>query len=1080
VLNFRAAKLQSKIGGSVANNLVVLEEALRSYLSLPTEQSREEARIAFGQAVDPSSKYKTISESFERALDRPVNLRSVALSTIRVLGVDGVLQFDGEDSGLQRIVVRVVEQGAPDFCKFFKIADCKQNYEKIARLSSIHADILGQIQILRTLGSGQHEFMGARRDVMHSLKRDIVQSYLAPYDLQTVYQEINATFVGLEALIENRSHEFPALLESARSQIAVIQKKYSSDSSFLAQEYVVKFFLTAEELCSALDVEARGKFQAVISSVRDGSQILEKRYPLHEEGRTIQVSIPLRNSGPGVAIDVTARTSVMSDFVATNDSLIRVGDIIPGEFVLLFEYLILEGVQDVDVIVDVEWGQVLSGERRKLSLPVQLKAQSSKVNWEELAQSEPYSLEVAEGEEFVGRQSKVLSIAGRLMRPRMVSTYITGQKRIGKSSLSLAVRDHVVSTSSQTHFLTMDRGDYAHEDPRVTLRMLGERISEFFLAYLPASSSERNLSFDGTLAPLNRLADELASSVPQDRFVIVLDEFDGIHPELYRMGALAETFFANLRTLSAKRNVAFILVGGENMPFIISAQGDELNKFSYESLTYFSRVNEWQDFCSLVQKPVSDQIEWYDSALNALFVWTNGHPFYTKSVCAEILRRAVDERDAEITAAEVQLGVVSAIGTLDTNSFAHLWKDGIGGTREEAEVVSLRRCRVLIAVGRALRDEVAITIEAVNARKGRSPVSEVEIANTMQDLCSRRILQEDGGIYQFTLPLFGEWLKQSGVNTIIPDLAADELAVELKEAEDRAYVKDGEILAIAMTWPPYQGREVTTQRIRSWLDQVESRAEQRLLFKLLSRVKFWSDIGIRESLSGAHRIMSRTLPPFVRKQKSDRRSDVVVTYVDGPGKSGAEYARKYVEDNQLASYCLLEMNGFSEALQEHEQKFDVNTHAVVIVDDIVGTGRSLSSNVQSFLQTNRAALTLRNPAIRVIAMCATQSGIQRVRDKLRGFHEFDIELIVSDPLAETHQAFPLNQDVWGSSEEAEEARALCRRIGSHISKSTPFGYGDQGLLVVFPQTCPNNSLPLLYATGKKDFNWTPLFNRPLN
>ena len=77
--------------------------------------------------------------------------------------------------------------------------------------------------------------------------------------------------------------------------------------------------------------------------------------------------------------------------------------------------------------------------------------------------------------------------------------------------------------------------------------------------------------------------------------IFILDEFDEIHPEMYRFGALAETFFSNLRTLSAKKNVAFLLVGGEKMPFVMSAQGDQLNKFISEGLDFFVRGEEWED-----------------------------------------------------------------------------------------------------------------------------------------------------------------------------------------------------------------------------------------------------------------------------------------------------------------------------------------------------------------------------------------------------------------------------------------------------------------------------------------------------
>ena len=54
-------------------------------------------------------------------------------------------------------------------------------------------------------------------------------------------------------------------------------------------------------------------------------------------------------------------------------------------------------------------------------------------------------------------------------------------------------------------------------------------------------------------------------------------------------GNLAETFFANLRALSRCKNISIVLVGGENMPFIMERQGQKLNNFSRTNLSYFSR-----------------------------------------------------------------------------------------------------------------------------------------------------------------------------------------------------------------------------------------------------------------------------------------------------------------------------------------------------------------------------------------------------------------------------------------------------------------------------------------------------------
>jgi hypothetical protein len=66
---------------------------------------------------------------------------------------------------------------------------------------------------------------------------------------------------------------------------------------------------------------------------------------------------------------------------------------------------------------------------------------------------------------------------------------------------------------------------------------------------------------------------------------------------------------------------------------------------------------------------------------------------------------------------------------------------------------------------------------------------------------------------------------------------------------------------------------------------------------------------------------------------------------------------------------------------------------------------------------------------------------------------------------------------WNSSEEYGKAKELCQRLGSKIHRQNPLGYGDQGLLLSFQNTCPNNTLPVLHGGAS---SWKPLFERPKN
>ena len=59
------------------------------------------------------------------------------------------------------------------------------------------------------------------------------------------------------------------------------------------------------------------------------------------------------------------------------------------------------------------------------------------------------------------------------------------------------------------------------------------------------------------------------------------------------------------------------------------------------------------------------------------------------------------------------------------------------------------------------------------------------------------------------------------------------------------------------------------------------------------------------------------------------------------------------------------------------------------------------------------------------------------------------------------------------------ARELAYRYGSMLERKQPLGWKDSQALVVFYNTVPNNSLPILYKTGlvNHEVPWYPLFPR---
>lgn len=92
--------------------------------------------------------------------------------------------------------------------------------------------------------------------------------------------------------------------------------------------------------------------------------------------------------------------------------------------------------------------------------------------------------------------------------------------------------------------------------------------------------------------------------------------------------------------------------------------------------------------------------------------------------------------------------------------------------------------------------------------------------------------------------------------------------------------------------------------------------------------------------------------------------------------------------------------------------------------------------------------------------------------------EIDIDFQTCETLQPDRYALPENKTGFRSVDEWERAKALFIDIGNKIDRRRPMGYGDFGMLVVFPTNVPNNTLPALRSYGRSGSSpWNPLFER---
>lgn len=1034
-------------------------------------------KLLFGYADAPMD--GSIGDAVRLLASMPRPPAEAAAVLLRAIACDNLLPENAANQ-LARNAVALAEKALPGLVSLLGVKPGTQNYEKFEVLCGTKQWVDGRLAPLVVPYTTLDSLLAARRPILNSLAHGRLTEFGGIYRLPEIKDAIESVFSSLDT-VSKIAVTLAADVETCENTIADASKLSSSYPSFITRGYLDPFLRCAETRLHEFIESLRGRFTAAITQDWAGVD-LPKRYPLLEAGRDLRILVPCSSDGRGAATDVRVSVTSDSQKVMFYNEDIALGSLSPGKFSVALDAYVVDATDEVLVMLEIEWGEVGTPQRQSTLLEARILAQASGIDWGSYAYADPYGTGPAEGDGFVGRQEQIQTLVARVLRHPMDPSYITGQKRVGKTSLAKGAAEaaRTRDPKSKLSWEYILWWDIAHEDPRVSLRQLGERIEEFIVGQFPGNTALPHGNYEGSLSSLIRLSVAAKATDPDRRFVVIIDEFDEMPQELYLQGNLADTVFGNIRALTTTSNVCLLLVGGENMPFVMDRQGQRLNKFSRINLTYFDRATEWDDYVRLIRHPTSGFLQWHDDAINEAYDLTNGNPYFTKIICSKVFLRALRERDVDITREEVRETVNGEISRLDDNLFAHLWQDGIFAPNDEREPIVLKRKRVLAALARCLRANLPATVANIYQQRSSADLTQDEFGSVLADFVSREVLVESGGQYCTVLPIFQLWLVDIGLTRLAADALSQNLAADAQRAEDQARVLSEELIALTNSWPTYRGRHVGPEEVRAWLNQRESSRDQRALFSILKATRFLSEADVLGRIRSARLTLLGIIEAAVRRKQTDRRSDVVITYVDGEGKSGQRYASTYAEENIIAVNAILPPASFEAAYRRHVEQHGV-PKAIIIIDDIVATGTSLSANIKAFHNKHLSLLEADRPLVLAFALLATSQGQATMLRELSALEYDRLDFRAGEVLNDDASLFSGEKGVFATPEERDRAKAIAIDVGATIYKKEPLGYGGLGLSIVFPTTVANNSLPLLHSRGKgAGTQWRPLFERPVN
>jgi hypothetical protein len=960
-----------------------------------------------------------------------------------------------------------------DLYKSCNITKNDQTYIKESNLKdvvpSIERDISTTIASLSSFDSlSKQTFRRSFMELIMSKKAQIVILPFLPQDSQSSLSiRLNEIFGSIEHYLKAPESLMLQAFEKAREDLSVYLQEVEQYNTKYSREYLGVIIQKLIDLLKQHFESSPASKPALLIIMK-----LEKKYPISISGISFDLGIYVRNQGPGHAFDVFL--SIASD-LSVRRSEIYLGHLEPTSIIVDIPVHVVEPMDKAEILGALSWTN-FDGTKDNVEFFFEFEGQRTDIDWNSLQENNPYDLEpVSTEDELVGRTDILNKLVAQSNAKSVGSSYIYGQKRVGKTSIAKTLKTRMDFTNATSyHVIYLETGDYKNPDGSITIENLGKRLcreikrANHNFAQLPIPE------FKGALSPFTDFLESVLDTEPDCKILFILDEFDEIPKDLYRRSSIGDAFFHTIRSISGKPSFGFILVGGEKMEYLLSNQGEKLNKFEPARVDYFDREKNWSDFVDLVQRPVSNLLEISDTAFTALYEQSAGNPYFTKLICRSLFKLLVNRRDCHVTQKEVEEATREAVQIVASNSFQHFWEDGIVDTDERIEERTMIRRKVLIALAETLRNHSLAQKSTILEKAVKQGLSERDTEIELQDFVRRQILIVKEDTYQCKVPFFSTWLQERGVREIITRYVDPDLIAKYKKDEEDAYVRPEEIINLLNDKGYYyQGKNLSEERIRAWLNQFSTYTEQRLMFHILQHIIFYDHSTVRTRLNEAHNIVRADSLRYM-KQLQRKRDDILVSYIDGPGKSGATYASLYAELADIFKGNVIERGRLKNTLAAIVRRpQEERPHSLVFIDDFIGTGESASKYFRQINAVCGNQLRASNLRIFFITISGFEQGKQKIAELLEEMG-LNIRIRVCELLGEEDKCFNNSSKIFHDSLEREIAKNIAYKYGSTIVPDHPLGFGDCQATIAFEDSCPNNTLPIFWSDSN---NWIPLFKR---
>jgi hypothetical protein len=797
-------------------------------------------------------------------------------------------------------------------------------------------------------------------------------------------------------------------------------------------------------------------------------ELVSTKLPLSAHAaKPFRVRLRVRNFGNSVARDGWIRIS--SERLSFEQPTTRLDDLSPStEYELLFAATIAQPATTANLDLAMSWTDDLGQE---FSSVVSYLAEDQRASSWTTSDANPYSLSsIADPERLVGRGTELASLEGILRMSD--STYVTGLKRVGKSSLIRTLLE-TFRTEPGWAISRLELGTMLGGSKTPAAIALGiidgiaEALTDAGFHVPDAGTTPVTDDYARIAGKWLRALDRALPDASKCRVVVAIDDFDGILPEFVD-GEAGPGLFLFLRSLVDKPWLSLIFIGSEIMPTVIASQGYQLNQVRRTPLDHFQSQ---EDTSRLLRVPAGDRLDWSQESVEFTHHVSNGNPYYA-TLIAQRIWDTLRELDRSLVEPSDVVDAVTYIAQSEGPiTFSHMWADDPTGMAPKSRramlsaalLLSIARCSPT-AASEAHTNEVITIAQALVGDATADDLKPV-----LHRLVTRTIVtfRDESDSVAIRVPLFAEWLKSRGRR---------ELEAEFEQftrgGGAKRLIPAGDVVDLAQGLS-YGGREVNAMELTAWIEQFSDDARDRYLaFLLLQRLikeGYYTSAGIYRTILPKLKEAIRRIVPEIETSKGNYLLNVIIA---SHGREGSSVPATVTSLHQVMRIRKDNCVPIDEvpALAEGFRR-----PVILVLDDFVGTGQQLTRAVRSLCELMDQRGDWRDKSVLVIG--AAISATQDIAGS-EAFGGADVRTVIGQAVTSRLRALDPGAQIFDSEDDRARATDLVHVIGNSLVRNHPLGFGNQGLLVVLESNCPNNTLPVFWQAGTyAGRRWRALFPR---